>query len=213
MNEPQINLFDNLASLTHKFDDESLKPLWDEVKSIQDNFDSATKSNKDLAGNIKKEYDISSSKDYMEGLLLPIIESYYYNINPYHWFLTNSIMTENSKFKLDTMWVNYQQKHEFNPIHNHIGDISFVIWLKVPYTIQEEMEHTPDIPLERNTAGQFCFLYNNALGNIVHQNIPVDKTFENMMIMFPAKMMHGVYPFFTSDEYRISVAGNFIIEK
>jgi len=26
--------------------------------------------------------------------------------------------------------------------------------------------------------------------------------------MFPAKLLHIVYPFFTSDGYRISIAGN-----
>ena len=29
------------------------------------------------------------------------------------------------------------------------------------------------------------------------------------MIIFPACVNHGVYPFYTSDDYRVSVAGNF----
>jgi len=28
------------------------------------------------------------------------------------------------------------------------------------------------------------------------------------MIIFPSIIQHGVYPFYTSDEYRISVSGN-----
>jgi hypothetical protein len=28
------------------------------------------------------------------------------------------------------------------------------------------------------------------------------------MILFPAKMMHTVYPFYSSDDFRISISGN-----
>ena len=39
-------------------------------------------------------------------------------------------------------------------------------------------------------------------------SIPVDKSFEGKMIMFPASQYHAVYPFYTSDEERITVSGN-----
>ena len=29
------------------------------------------------------------------------------------------------------------------------------------------------------------------------------------ILLFPSEMYHGVYPFYTSDDYRISVSGNF----
>jgi hypothetical protein len=38
--------------------------------------------------------------------------------------------------------------------------------------------------------------------------VPVDKTFEGKMLFFPATLSHSVNPFYTSDDYRISIAGN-----
>ena len=31
---------------------------------------------------------------------------------------------------------------------------------------------------------------------------------ERVMLVFPAALQHAVYPFYTSDDYRISVSGN-----
>ena len=36
------------------------------------------------------------------------------------------------KLKLDTMWINYSKKHDFNPPHTHTGILSFIIYCKVP---------------------------------------------------------------------------------
>jgi hypothetical protein len=55
----------------------------------------------------------------------------------------------------------------------------------------------------------FSFLYSNTLGKISAQQIPVDKNMENNILIFPSNFYHMVYPFFTSDGYRISVSGNF----
>ena len=38
--------------------------------------------------------------------------------------------------------------------------------------------------------------------------IDVDKSFEGKGFMFPSKQSHMVYPFYTSNEYRITVSGN-----
>jgi len=35
-----------------------------------------------------------------------------------------------------------------------------------------------------------------------------DKTMEGTVSMFPGTLTHCVYPFFTSDDERISIAGN-----
>ena len=35
------------------------------------------------------------------------------------------------RVRLDTMWINYQHKFDFNPPHTHRGDLSFVIFCKV----------------------------------------------------------------------------------
>ena len=35
-------------------------------------------------------------------------------------------------YYLSSMWVNYQKQTEFNPLHDHNGVYSFVIWMKIP---------------------------------------------------------------------------------
>ena len=46
------------------------------------------------------------------------------------------------------------------------------------------------------------------LGEPMFDSIPVDKSFEGKMLMFSASQYHAVYPFYTSDEERITVSGN-----
>jgi hypothetical protein len=55
----------------------------------------------------------------------------------------------------------------------------------------------------------FAFLYSDSIGGINPFSIPVDKNMENNVILFPSNFYHMVYPFFSSDGYRISVSGNF----
>jgi hypothetical protein len=90
--------------------------------------------------------------------------------------------------------------------------MSFVIWIKVPYDIETEKRNAPGSRSNSNFPGHFEFSYCNILGNITHKQIPADKSYENYICMFPAKMVHCVYPFFTSDDYRITISGNFYFE-
>ena len=38
--------------------------------------------------------------------------------------------------------------------------------------------------------------------------IVVDRSYEGVMLIFPAWLQHMVTPFYTSDDYRISISGN-----
>ena len=48
----------------------------------------------------------------------------------------------------------------------------------------------------------------NQLGNITSHAVPADNEWEGKMALFPAQLNHQVYPFYTSDEYEISISGN-----
>ena len=56
--------------------------------------------------------------------------------------------------------------------------------------------------------GYFSFSYTNIFGEISNCDIAVDKKDEGRILFFPSKMVHQVFPFYTSDEYRITVSGN-----
>ena len=106
---------------------------------------------------------------------------------------------------LDTAWVNYQVKHDFNPMHWHEGVFSFVTWVDVPYTVDEE---TKLWKCNNPKAGQFCFTVTDALGEI-HDHVVEQR--EWTTLFFPAKMRHKVHPFYSIDRIRVSVSGNLVL--
>ena len=116
---------------------------------------------------------------------------------------------ETSDFKLQRLWVNYQKKYDFNPLHIHSGIFSFVIWVQIPYDLEEERKRYPKT--SGNETASFMFQYNTALGGLDTAYINVDKTWEWKIVFFPARLNHGVNPFYTTDNTRISISGNLYV--
>ena len=58
------------------------------------------------------------------------------------------------------------------------------------------------------TSLKLSFVFTNEAGEVVSYCVNVDKSFEGKMLMFVSKQHHMVYPFYTSDNYRITVSGN-----
>ncbi len=108
------------------------------------------------------------------------------------------------------VWVNYQEKGDYNPLHEHSGDLVFVLWIKVPFNIHDEREY-PSIKNSKavSFAAGFGLVYHNPFGNLTQEVLPVDKDWEGSLVIFNSKFSHLVYPFFTSDDVRISMSGNF----
>jgi hypothetical protein len=138
MNEKVIiNQFKNIGFAQYAFTEEELKPIRQEVSNIQNNFNNYTTSNHKLVGNIAKEFYIKESLDNLEKLILPLISAYDQFFN-----YTQSIdfLKQDYPITLDTAWVNFQSKGEFNPNHVHNGIFSFVLYIQVPYLIQDEIK-------------------------------------------------------------------------
>ena len=162
--------------------------------------------NSELAGNIKEEYqiDISNFDTRFDLLLYDMCDAYehhFHYINEQYRSLTKPLPHE-----LDKMWVNYQKKYEFNPPHNHSGVFSFVIWIQIPYDLKEEIKHE-----HTRRASLFNFLFPQIDG-MKNEPLYVDKSWEGQMILFPSSQFHYVNPFYTSDDYRISISGNICLD-
>lgn len=105
--------------------------------------------------------------------------------------------------------VNFMKEAEWVPSHIHTGDISCVMFLKVPKEIDDENttgEHAmySKIP----SAGRIEFCYGE---DIVYCRTAVKQTpMCGDIYFFPAKMQHMVYPFISKTE-RISVNLNFFV--
>jgi hypothetical protein len=182
-----------------------LQPIWDVVNKID--FNSSKSHSRQLAGHLKNQYELDECKNYVNDLFEPLIWEYD-KLHNHSFFKTHyNILSEGLPCTLNDIWVNFQQKHEFNPIHNHSGVMSFVLWLNIPYNIEDELVVFPD-PIHIST-GCFNFHTIGSLGNIIQTTLPVDKTWNGKFVLFPSGMMHSVNPFYTSDDYRITVSGNF----
>lgn len=200
--------FDNINYFKGILPQESMDVFREEVSYVQNNFDSIKTSNHTLAGNIAREYQLDAESIHKtEAILLPYAKAYCESNK----FLFGKYVGQ-SKLKLESTWINFQAKHEFNPPHNHTGVISFVIWVKIPYSSAEERKNKSVQYSNAPLAGSFQFLYTDALGGICPHNIHCDKSMENTLLMFPAQLKHAVFPFYTSDDYRITISGNFDIE-
>jgi hypothetical protein len=195
--------FLNIGYVIADVDPYVLSVLNRRAEQLKSNFDDGKQYNKNLAGNIRREYDLSDLKQACQPFILNACKFYKDQYPAYK----PSLVT-NSEIILKDLWINFQKKHEFNPVHNHTGLFSFVIWLNIPYNIQDEIDSGPGLDSNNNLAGHFEFTIRNTLGEHTTLPIPADKTFNGKICVFPSAMPHSVYPFYTSDDYRITVSGN-----
>ena len=162
-----------------------------------------SKANSDLVGHIKEEYNFKKISGKFIKFLLQCAGDK--SLSSY--LTTLSYLSENRPLYLHNMWVNYMKKHEFNPPHNHAGVLSFVIFVKIPYDLKaEEKWFTPKTP--HNFTSKFTLHNINPDGSIRTECVDVDRSFEGGMLMFPSAQIHEVFPFYTSEDYRITVSGN-----
>jgi hypothetical protein len=199
----------NYGYLIEKAPQNILEELGQQINTLQSDFSKGIKHNDRLAGEIQHEYIIKSpfqTKNYIKDLAQRFENVSQYMVSHY-----NPIPT----LKFDELWINFQKKHEYNPIHNHSGVYSFVIWYQIPFTFEDEAKH--NYTTNRNSLhGEFVFVFpntfntinNNSLSPIYTQPMGIDKSKEGYIAIFPSQLFHLVYPFYSSDEYRITVAGN-----
>lgn len=182
-----------------------------EINEIAADFTKAKPYNKALAGQIKKEYSLTKNFNLVEDISLSMAEKYLESFE--HRNVINPRLARNDwELELDDVWINYQSKYEYNPIHYHSGILSFVIWMKIPYTIDWEKMVHPGNKARNNHAGNFEMYYTDIFGKIRNQAVVIDKRNLGTICIFPSQLNHAVTPFYSSDDYRISIAGNIKIK-
>jgi hypothetical protein len=206
--DPSLNCqwkqFENPGYLIIDVPNDLLSGLKTKVNNIlENNFDSPKLNNK-LAGIIEHEHRIKIEKVFADFVC--------YSCILYHQKHISSFEKQIFEYpKFSEVWVNFQKKTEYNPIHYHSGTFSFVVWINIPYNVEDEWKIPSSVNSIKSTVGTFQFQYVNAVGKLQTETLDVDKSWEGKMIVFPASIHHCVYPFYTSDEYRISIAGNVTI--
>ena len=180
-----------------------------EVQEMLDsNFQSANSYKEKLAGAIEQEYRIYESTHLLEKFIQEVVPVYWKSVGNHERVNDHHIIRVNEGQK--DIWVNFSKKGEYNPLHTHSGLLSFVLWYKMPFIIEDE-NNLPIVSggtLNTGACFQFNFLEMDSKGAIGQHTIEADRSYENKMIIFPSNLQHTVYPFFTSDDYRISLSGN-----
>jgi hypothetical protein len=202
--------FPNIGYLTLDVPEDVLQILTGEVDKIFADRKNAEEYNWALAGNIKNEFLMSGDarKLVEDRLAIPLAHEYGKLFKLPEHFGNNFCVKNNDKMVVSSLWVNMAESSEFNPIHDHDGVYSFVIWLDIPYLSDEQKKNGPGSKSNCNTAGDFSFHYTDVLGRITSHVLNVDNTWNGKMAFFPARLMHSVYPFYNVNGYRVTIAGN-----
>jgi len=200
----------NSGIVEGKIPDNIVKDIWKLIEEAKETpYDN--RNNNNLAGNISSSLylDLKSpiTLSFIQNVLKNFIDKYVeaYGLSPEQ-------KEKEHQLDLTTFWVNFQKQTEFNPIHQHNGLYSFVIWMQIPTSFKEQSQ----LPISANSNSNFCisnfgFAYNDILGKLCHQHYEMEKEMEGYMLLFPASLQHQVYPFYNNDGERISVSGNITI--
>ena len=153
--------------------------------------------NDGLAGKIKDEHKISDHlTDELKGIFKQAFEFY----------MTQIQKADQYEIEPDRAWVNEMKAHEYNPFHYHTGmksevGLSSVLVLKRPDTYGEEIARK-DSPHN----GHLEFLGNDSSPIAVNQ-FRLDAQVGDFF-MFPYTTLHGVYPFWGTDQARRTLSYN-----
>ena len=174
--------------------------------------------NKHLAGHISHSYKLEDPQNFIVENLLNQVDNpnMFSFINEELQFIYKKNPNRNNQLvmkpRLYDLWVNFQKKGEFQPIHNHSGLFSFVIWMDIPYDWKDETKLPFARPNNVNPpGGNFSFVYSKGnCRSVSEYTIPMSPEMNGYCCIFPSDLCHQVYPFFTSDKDRISISGNII---
>lgn len=181
-----------------RFTHAELQPLLDEVSVLESSTDFGS-------GLINHRIYLEQSKSYMDSFLAPHVAGFG---KEFGWPEELKVFRAQKNLRLEDYWVNFMGPGACTPIHSHGGCISWCLWLRVPYMREDELTAAPFIPEGNNINGDFAFHWVTDRG-IKTQPMRVDRTWEGTLMMWPAYLHHSVFPYYSTNELRVSVAGNY----
>ena len=197
---------ENAIWLDARLTEEEMNSLWQIIseENLEDYRDQ-------LVGHVTKS-EMLEDKDnwFFKSVIKKLTERMFYrnweNFSKFH-ITAIEEGTPLPEFEMHDIWVNYQKQHEFNPLHNHSGLFSFVIFMKIPthWKEQHALPWLKNIQQPQASDFQFVFPHENKLETVPLLLSPED---EGRMLFFPAWLDHQVYPFYECEEERITISGN-----
>lgn len=184
--------------------DEQIEHLWQCINAKGDLY------NDSLAGHIDSSFQMEDIDGRFWNMTLqPLVDCFGEKIGNEG---SDLPLNQSHPYFLKSFWVNFQKKHEFNPIHKHTGVYSFVIWLKVPTDTYEQNSLPIGAGRNGSVVSDFEFQYSDTSGKLRGYVYKMDKGMEGKMLLFPSWLKHCVYPYYECDETRISISGNVCVD-
>jgi hypothetical protein len=176
-----------------------------------------------LAGNVKKEFKLSrkfiQKEENFASILSKLAErmlaidlrgskdqfsfAYLRNAPP---GTTNIDRKYITGCQIITAWCVSQWAGDFNPLHIHSGDLSGVLYLKVPEGLAEEYKNEDHHP----AVGDIQFIAGTPQA-FNRNNMQVSPKVGDLYV-FPAWLHHTAYPFRTKDQERRSISFNIVYD-
>jgi hypothetical protein len=195
------NFPNNPGYLLHRFSQDELAPIWAEVNTYPQSGSSPhNHTDKDDRG-----FYLKDCHAHLERLLATHVDAFIQGFD-FKFHLDREEVSQ--QLGMSRAWVSFQNQYEYSPPHNHYGQLSFVIWLKIPYTFEEENKLHKPRSGHTKMNGDFQFQWVDTTGLVRSHSLDVDASRENYMCLFPATLHHMVFPFYSTEETRISIAGN-----
>ncbi len=171
------------------------------LEIIEDSIKSSESASESLAGNIEKERFIELSQGCGNELTAHV-QNY---LEQCH---RAGVFTPKSELKgmsFEKIWVNHQQKGEWNPPHVHSGDFSMVGYCQVPEELKNEWKFENQKGQDP-VGGKIQWNYGTSAPHNTTVFGPIIPE-EGVLYIFPAWLLHFVFPF-NSDVTRISFSTN-----
>lgn len=198
MQEYVVNTFPNYGFVQSEFSDGDMAPIKNEILQLEDVKEELKSSGRRM---IDKSYNLVKSKHHAEKLLLPYVSAY---LNTFGYDKEIAFLTKGAPLVLDTLTVNFLDRHETELPHKNDGVFSFVIWttlgLKAPPSF---------IKPTNSSTSDFSLFYTDVLGNMKQYIIPINEDWDNNFILFPSNLQQGTKSCFANDTYRTSITGSF----
>jgi len=177
-----------------KVPDYIIEKLKNEGKKAKENYNHA------LAGHLDNQFLYPENiQQWFYNEINPIIQAYRNGHCKFH-----GIEDLNVDLQADDLWVNYMKPGDFNPVHTHSGDYSFVLFLDVPKQLTKEQD---DYKGTGSKPGTLNFEFTQQARPAWATTGATIRPQTGDMFMFPALLQHWVCPF-KSKVTRISVSGN-----
>lgn len=155
---------------------------------------------KNLAGHVKRQVKYNDdTTDWFYQQIQPVIDTYRQGHLQYHGLTKREV-----KIGYEDLWINFMQPGDFNPLHTHAGDYSFVVFVDIPKSLKKEQD-----AFEGTSAkpGSLMFEFTQQAKPKWAMTGQAFKPRTGDMIIFPALLQHWVLPF-KSKCTRVSVSGN-----